>query len=233
MAKPRLLYVESDGQVYLVRREGLWSFPREGDPLPFRFVVRHSTKILEHEVAFCRPEIEGFPADWMFKDEVPLRRDVDPIVQRAINASLARCVVGVILSGPDGRILLVKSSRGFTKGMWNIPGGFIEYGEAPEAAAVRETREETGLDVELGPLIGVYTQRFESPYFMYGFMYGARSKKDVVRLEPSEIEAARWAAPEEAMTLTRNPFAQQAIAARFNLRIPRPAARARPRKAAA
>lgn len=232
MVTKRLLYIESDGQVYLVRRDGLWAFPEDGDKLPFRVAVRHATTIGGREVAFCRPSLEGFPSEWMFKDEVPLRRDVDPIVQRAINASLARCVVGVILRGPDGRILLVKSSRGFTKGMWNVPGGFIEYGEAPETAAVREAKEETGLEIALGPLIGVYTQRFESPYFMYGFMYEATSESAALRLEPSEIEAARWAEPEEAIGLTRNPFAQQAITSLFKLKVPRPTAHRRPRRGA-
>lgn len=39
---------------------------------------------------------------------------------------------------------------------WALPGGFIDYGERPEDAAVREAKEETGLDVELLSLLGVY-----------------------------------------------------------------------------
>lgn len=41
--------------------------------------------------------------------------------------------------------------------MWGIPGGALELGETPEMAAVREVKEETGLDVKVGRLIGVYT----------------------------------------------------------------------------
>lgn len=40
---------------------------------------------------------------------------------------------------------------------WGFPGGAIELGETPEMAAIREAKEETGLDVEVGKIIGVYT----------------------------------------------------------------------------
>ncbi|HLE47677.1 MAG TPA: NUDIX hydrolase [Candidatus Thermoplasmatota archaeon] len=222
MAERRVLYIESDGQVYLVKRGGRWTFPDEGAELGFSYTVRHSTRILDVVVSFCRPNLSVFPADWMFKDDVPLRLDVDPLVQRAINASLARCVVGVILTNAKDDVLLVKSSRGFTKGMWNVPGGFIEYGEAPEIAAAREAKEETGLDVEVGEMLGVYTERFESPYFMYGFMYAAKPKRANAKVtpDPTEIEAFQWLPARAAIDATRNPFALQALAKRFSLPLP-------------
>ena len=40
---------------------------------------------------------------------------------------------------------------------WGFPGGAIELGETPQMAAIRETKEETGLEVEVGRLIGIYT----------------------------------------------------------------------------
>lgn len=46
---------------------------------------------------------------------------------------------------------------------WALPGGFIEYGECAEIAAVREAREETGLDVVLTGLLGVYSDPGRDP----------------------------------------------------------------------
>lgn len=40
---------------------------------------------------------------------------------------------------------------------WGFPGGAIELGETPEMAAIREVKEETGLDVDVNKLIGIYT----------------------------------------------------------------------------
>lgn len=220
MARPRLRYIESDGQVYLVQRNGRWTFPTEEEPLDFSIVERHSVVIGDAEVVYCKPTAAGFPAHWVFKDDVPMRSDIDPVVQRSINASLARCVVGVLAVRRDGRILMVRSNRGFTKGMWNIPGGFIDYGEHPEEAAVREIREETGVEIQLGSLVGVYKERFQSPYFMYGFIYEAVPVREEIRTEPTEIEAAEWMEPARAFTETRNPFARAALQKRFQLKIP-------------
>ena len=54
----------------------------------------------------------------------------------------------------EGRVLLQR--RG-DSGKWGFPGGAIELGETPEMAAIREVREETGLDVKVTDFIGIYT----------------------------------------------------------------------------
>ena len=60
---------------------------------------------------------------------------------------------GCILN-ENGEILLQR--RGDCN-MWGLPGGTVELGETPQMAAIREVKEETGLDVEIGELIGIYT----------------------------------------------------------------------------
>jgi 8-oxo-dGTP diphosphatase len=58
-----------------------------------------------------------------------------------------RPTVDIIIEMTDGRIVLIE--RRFPPPGWAIPGGFVDYGESLETAAVREAKEETDLDVEL------------------------------------------------------------------------------------
>jgi 8-oxo-dGTP diphosphatase len=62
--------------------------------------------------------------------------------------------VGAVIKDEAGRLLLIKRGHEPGKGLWSIPGGRIEPGESDEAALVREVREETGLVVTAGRLIG-------------------------------------------------------------------------------
>jgi ADP-ribose pyrophosphatase YjhB (NUDIX family) len=68
---------------------------------------------------------------------------------------------GVILF-EDHKICLVKRKFAPRQGYWNLPAGFVEMNETVEAAAVREAREETNLDVRVERLYGVYSA-FDSP----------------------------------------------------------------------
>jgi 8-oxo-dGTP diphosphatase len=55
----------------------------------------------------------------------------------------------------DGTVLLVKRKYEPLAGQWSLPGGAVEVGETLEACLVREMREETGLEVSVGPVIEV------------------------------------------------------------------------------
>ena len=64
----------------------------------------------------------------------------------------ANCA-GAIVRDAGGRVLLVRRAHEPHAGKWSVPGGRIEPGETARAAAAREVREETGLDVEVGALL--------------------------------------------------------------------------------
>jgi 8-oxo-dGTP diphosphatase len=67
----------------------------------------------------------------------------------------------IIIEGP--RVLLVKRAHPPLQAQWSIPGGVLEVGELMREAAVREAREETGLTVEPGELLGVYDRVLRDP----------------------------------------------------------------------
>ncbi len=69
--------------------------------------------------------------------------------------------VDIIIELPGGGIVLVR--RKHPPPGWAIPGGFIDYGESAEAAAIREAQEETSLNVQLVELLHVYSDPKRDP----------------------------------------------------------------------
>ncbi|MFV2082523.1 MAG: NUDIX domain-containing protein, partial [bacterium] len=71
--------------------------------------------------------------------------------------------VDIVIEVDDAGIVLIKRKN--PPHGWAIPGGFVDYGESVEEAAVREAKEETALDVELVRLLGVYSDPDRDPRF--------------------------------------------------------------------
>ncbi len=68
-----------------------------------------------------------------------------------------KVAVGV-LAERDGRLLLVRRNHAPALGRWAFPSGYVDAGEVVEDAARREVREETGVEVRLDRLLGVYSE---------------------------------------------------------------------------
>jgi 8-oxo-dGTP diphosphatase len=63
----------------------------------------------------------------------------------------------------DGHVLLGRrGAHTRAAGKWSFPAGYVERGEVVEAAAIREVQEETGYDIELGPLVGLISAEGET-----------------------------------------------------------------------
>jgi 8-oxo-dGTP diphosphatase len=112
-------------------------------------------------------------------------------------------VGAVIIDGP--RVLLVKRAHPPLQAQWSIPGGVLEVGELVREAAIREAREETGLIVEPGELLGVYDrilrkedQRVQYHYVLIDFLcrvVGAELRAG------SDAAEVRWFSREELPAL--------------------------------
>ncbi len=68
-----------------------------------------------------------------------------------------------IIMDSDDRIILIKRKNNPYKDHWALPGGFVECGETLEQAATREAKEETGLQVEIITMVGVYSNPQRDP----------------------------------------------------------------------
>ena len=62
--------------------------------------------------------------------------------------------VGALVHDAAGRLLMIQRGHEPHAGLWSVPGGRVEPGETPEAAVEREVREETGLEVHVGAVVG-------------------------------------------------------------------------------
>lgn len=206
------LFVETDGQVYLVRDHGRWRFPRASEPLPFRVVRGRTMDFGSEVVRRVKPKLSHHPEEWFSRDDLFSRSDVDPLVTKSVYMTLGRLVAEVVVVR-GGKVLMEKAARGFSKGHWNLPGGFLDFGEAPEDGARRETQEELGVPVRIDGLLNTYVSGFPGkPTFTYGFVYHGTLLADAFRPKGDEVENVDWWPAWRALELTRNPFAKWAIA---------------------
>ena len=66
-------------------------------------------------------------------------------------------VAAVCLVEREGKVLMIRRGTDLGYGLWSLPGGFVDRGEVVESAAAREAWEETGLEVAVDALIGLFS----------------------------------------------------------------------------
>jgi len=74
-----------------------------------------------------------------------------------------KIAVGTVIRMPDDRIVLVRRAIEPGYGKWVFPGGYVDRGEEITLAAVREAREESGLDIRIDHLINIYSYAGRAP----------------------------------------------------------------------
>ncbi len=129
------------------------------------------------------------------------------------NASV-RFGCSVIIPDEQGRILLQKRTDG---DWWSLPAGGMEPGETPTQAAIREAREETGLEVELVRFLGLYTDPETANLYPDGNRVQIVGASFVARITGGELiesneETAelRWFAPAD-LPHNLTPFSRMRI----------------------
>jgi 8-oxo-dGTP diphosphatase len=103
--------------------------------------------------------------------------------------------VGIVIESGDG-LVLIRRNHPPHKGQWALPSGFVEEDEGAEDAAVREAKEETGLDIELVELFGVNSFPEGPPLSGIMIFYRARVKGGELRGGDDALEAKVFAREE-------------------------------------
>ena len=113
--------------------------------------------------------------------------------------------VGAIVHDERGRLLLIQRGREPAKGRWSVPGGRVHAGEDFSSAVVREVREETGLDVRIGEMVGSVVRAAPD-----GSTYDIRDFRAYVEGSPElaagdDADDARWVGQAELRELPTSP----------------------------
>jgi len=109
-------------------------------------------------------------------------------------------------------VLLIQRNRPPSEGLWTLPGGRLEPGETAEQCAIREIKEELGLDVfALRPLLKLRHREFELQTF------GTQAFDGEIAADPAEIRAWRWVRAHEVRNLRTTPQLGEVVAAAFRL----------------
>jgi len=140
-----------------------------------------------------------------------MRRHHAGVAKRQRIAAYGVCV------DSEGRLLLARAAPALSlRGRWFLPGGGIQHGESPTEALRREMEEETGLAVELGPLLGVLSDVRTLPdgtsLHTLRVIYRVAAWTGTLRAEQGgTTDAVRWFAQPELSTLPLAYYVQEVV----------------------
>jgi 8-oxo-dGTP pyrophosphatase MutT (NUDIX family) len=136
------------------------------------------------------------------------------VADSSANFAPPRVAAGVLFKDGDGRVLLVNPT--YKKG-WEIPGGYVEIGESPRAAAIREVKEELGLSIDVRTLLVLdwAPHPDEGDKLLIIFDGGVLSHDDLKKLvfEDGELSAAKFFSPDELFDMLPDRLAKRVFRA--------------------
>ena len=110
--------------------------------------------------------------------------------------------VGAIVVRDDA-LLMIRRGQEPAKGLWSLPGGHLEHGEYLADAVRREVKEETGLDVTAGELVGIFEVVGDTHYVILDFF--ARAEGEADPSPSSDVDEVRWVPLVEVPSLDCTP----------------------------
>lgn len=100
-------------------------------------------------------------------------------------------VAAIVFDGL-GRVLLIRRVKPPAAGYWHPPGGKLETGESLVEACRREVREETGLEVTVGPLLAVVERRMEGFHYVILDFLATAQDPNAQPVPADDVSDARW-----------------------------------------
>jgi len=118
-------------------------------------------------------------------------------MDKMINIIASSCVID------NNKILMVQENKSDIQGLWDLPGGKVKINEDIKQAAIRETLEETGYNIDLDNILLIQNYITNRGALLIIYFYATLSDSRQVEYRKSEISNVKWFALEEIKNISK------------------------------